>query len=280
MTQMPLQLLGIVVLAAAFVLIAGSSALLLLSGGAVLLTTAMVLVARASLRTGAPGPSPGPKPIDEGADERVMRIGAYGATLLVAGVAVTVASASDVAALGLLLIAGAWILVWWPASLRTLSTSTTMDIRRDPAAVFAFFSDQRNVPHYYYMFEQTVDKIGDAPIGAGTEFSCHIVVRAGQLPNVKQDQSFDAIERIVAFEPDRRLAITTSSGLAPNIGTYTMEPIPGGTRMTYRYDHVLSFSRCVLGSAIWGGPGATRIVTANRLDAWARAKELLESDRA
>jgi len=280
MRSIPVHLLGILVVAAAFAVIGGGSSVLLLLGAMALVLGALVVQAQAAPKTGtralSPGVPPVPKPIDEVEHERVLRVSVYAATLLVAGVAVGLAAASFAAALVLLLLASGWVIMWWPPSMRRYSLSTTTDIRCDSPTAFAFFSDQRNTPRYYYMFDESVDKVGDAPIGPGTEFRAHIVFRAGQTPSTKEDTSFDSVQRIVEFEPNHRLAITVISGLAPNTGTYTLEPITGGTRVTYRYDHVLSFPSCLLGSRLFG-VRADRFMKATRLAAWARAKEILET---
>ena len=200
----------------------------------------------------------------------------YAATLAIASASVPLALATPAWALMVLIATAAWVVVWWPTALRLYTLTSTIVIARDPASVFEFVSDLRNAPKYYFMYDQTVEKVTPGPIGPGTEFRGHVNLRVSTIPEIGQDTSFDGTERILEFEPNRRLVSTVSSGRRPNLDTTTFEEVAGGTRVTHRFEHLASY-----GSALYGVPlrsgAAHRRMKANRKLAWARAKQILES---
>lgn len=277
----PVHLLAILATATALTVAFGSSRVsLLVLAAAVLVAALIVMVQTASQgesKGSAAGSAGSPQPFAEAESERVLRVTAYAGTILVSGISIGVAAFWPTYSFVLLLLAAAWIIVWWMPAARLHTLTNTIVINRDEATVFAFVSDQRNVPRYYTMYEQTVEKLGDGPIGAGTQFPSYLVFRAGHVPHLRKDASFVGTEEIVDFEPNHRLTIRVISGLSPNLGTYTIDELPQGTRLTYRFDMLLSFATCVLGSRLSEGP-AYRFRKANREAAWQRAKEILENE--
>ena len=179
----------------------------------------------------------------------------------------------------MLLLVAAWVVTWWPFAMRHFTLTSTVVIERDPATVFAFVSDLRNVPRFYYMFDETIEKIGDGPIAVGTEFRTHVILHKGDAPRLDRDYVFDGTEEIVLYDPNRELAIRVSSGLDPNLATFTFEEDPAGTRVTHRFEHLQSYSSGFMGVIVTAGP-TRRVMRLNREKAWQRAKQILESGTA
>jgi uncharacterized protein YndB with AHSA1/START domain len=208
--------------------------------------------------------------------EQIFNVTAYAATITFASLSLPIALASPTLALVLLVAAALWVLFWWPAASRTFSLSSTVVIDRDPASVFAFVSDFRNSPKYYFMYDQTVETMTPGPIGRGTQFRAHVNFREDQVPGAGEASSHDGVEEIVDFEPNRRLVSRVSSGRRPNLDTITFEEVASGTRVTHRLEYLRSY-----GAALYGMHLRNRatdwFMKANREAAWARAKQVLES---
>ncbi|HEV2217085.1 MAG TPA: SRPBCC family protein [Candidatus Dormibacteraeota bacterium] len=217
-------------------------------------------------------------PPDPAESDRIWSAMVFALAALAGAIACLLAIFSPLLAVGLLLPAGAWVIAWWPAVARTFTLTSRIEIARDPATVFAFVSDLRNGPRYYYMFEETVDKVGDEPIGAGTQFRSHLVLRADQNPAGKRDRTVDAIEEIVDFEPTHRLT-TQVVAHSPNLATFTFDEVPGGTLVTHRYEHLHPYASSLMGNRLRGS-AVDRYLEKIRQAAWARAKEILESEPA
>src|SRR5690348_369016 len=154
---------------------------------------ALIIMSRAAprhARQGTPAQPPPPTPADDSAPfviteksrprpfvrpneaevERIFNVTAYAASIAFVSLVLPLALASPSLALVLLSAAALWVVFWWPAAARTFSLSSTVVIDRDPASVFAFVSDFRNSPKYYFMYDETVEKVTPGPIGRGTRF--------------------------------------------------------------------------------------------------------------
>jgi hypothetical protein len=216
-----------------------------------------------------------PRP-DEAEVQRIFNVTAYAATILIASLSVSLALASPTLALVVISAAAVWVVFWWPVAARTFHLSSTVVIARDPASVFAFVSDFRNTPKYYFMYEQTVEKVTPGPIGRGTQFRAHVNFHEDQLPGGGQASSYDGVDEIVDFEPNRRLTSRVSSGRRRNLDTITFEEVGSATRVTHRFDYVHSYGGALYGMRL-RNRATDRYMKANRDAAWARAKQILES---
>lgn len=280
MTWMPVNLLAILAAPAVIALLAPppDRTSILFTLGIGFGIAALIVIAQAAPTT--PPPEPDPVRASQARERRelhVMDLAGYSAAAAVAGLACFVALASPVWALALILVAAGWVIAWWPRAIRHFTLTTTIEIARDPATVFAFVSDQRNGPRYYYMYDETVEKIGDEPIGVSTQFHSHVVLRPDVAPALREPRSTDAIEEIVTYEPNQRLATRVHTGSLPNLATFTFDELPGGTRVTHRFDVIHSYASGLLGSMLIAGP-TDRLMKANRERAWQRAKEILENE--
>ena len=80
------------------------------------------------------------------------------------------------------------------------------------------------------------------------------------------------------FEPNHRVA-TRVVGHNPNLATFTFDEVPEGTLVTHRYEYLHPYASSLLGNMLRFGH-VNRYVERNRHAAWARAKEILESETA
>lgn len=214
--------------------------------------------------------SRGAKPtnrIDEQATERRNFMLAVGIACAIAAFAVISALAVPVTSLIILGVAAAWVLIWWPRSMRRLSTTTGVVIQRDPAIVFGFLGDFRSQLKYVPGVT-SVEMLTDGPIGVGSQFRTQAWLRKGV---------YEVVEQITDYEPNTRYASTIVSSMRPNSGTVTFEPLPGGTRVSFRFESELSYSGAVLGMGLVRRILQRRLI-APRMMVWARVKKLLESE--
>lgn len=281
MIWMPVNLLVILAVPAGIVLAAPAQnrTSILITIGIAYGIAALIVIAQAAA-PGNPPEEPDPVRATQARERREMHmldLAGYSAAAAVAGLSCLIAVASTVWAFSLILIAAAWVIAWWPRAMRQFTLTSTIVIARDPATVFAFVSDQRNGPRYYYMYDETVEKIGDEPIGVGTQFRSHLVIRPDVAPALKAERTADGIDEIVTYEPNTRLAMRTSTGLSPNLATFDFEEVPGGTRLTHRFAVLHGYATGVLGAMILNGP-TNASMRANRERVWLRAKEILENE--
>ncbi len=98
-------------------------------------------------------------------------------------------------------------------------------ISRTPEDVFAYFADFRNYSAWQNSTEEMV-QTSEGPLGVGSTFR----VTAKFLPMMKPRFS----GRVIEYDPPNKMAMETSGG-APfsATGSYSFEPIEGGTRMTF-----------------------------------------------
>lgn len=203
----------------------------------------------------------------ERAIERLNSMLAFGLAFAVAAFSVIIALAVPITALIIMGAAAIWVLAWWPRRLRRLSTTTGVVIKRDPDVVFGFLSDFRTQVKYSPGVT-SVEKVTDGPIGVGTQFRTRARVR---------NAVYEGVEQMSDYEPNTRYASSLVSSTHPNAGIATFEPIPGGTRVTFRFESELSHASALVGA------GLTRWFLRRRLIErrgvmWARAKQILESE--
>ena len=204
--------------------------------------------------------------VDEHAVQRLNLLLVCAIALAIAGFAILLALGSLVWALIVVGVAAAWAVVWSPHRMRRDSTTTSVVIGRDPAVVFDFLSDFRSQLEYAPDVVG-VEKLTDGPIGVGTQFRTKVRLRSG---------TFEATDQITDFEPDVRYASSVVPAVHPNSGTAFFEPVPGGTRVTFRFDYELSYVEALLAAAFMRWRVRQRII-ARRQVVWARVKQILES---
>lgn len=107
-------------------------------------------------------------------------------------------------------------------------------IAAPPASIFALLSDASRHPELDG--SGTVKKVHDdgaEPLTLGSRFGM----------DMKMGLSYSMTNTVVEFEPDRRIAWQTTSSM-PVVGKmiggriwrYTLEPVPGGTKVTESWD--------------------------------------------
>jgi hypothetical protein len=163
---------------------------------------------------------------------------------------------------------GAWFALWIPPRLRLMTAQCSIVIDRDVRAVFALMSDFRTMVKWYPGTE-AVDMVTPEPIGPGTRFS-----ERGRLPT---GEPVTGMDQIVEFEPNKSYSSTTVTGGMKNLDVVTFEPVGAATRVALRSTVELPLWLGLVGVALFKSSLAGSIVTM-REAAWARAKQLLESD--
>jgi uncharacterized membrane protein len=99
--------------------------------------------------------------------------------------------------------------------------TNVVEIRRPAEEVFAYLADFENVPRWNYAIESTT-KVSEGPVGVGTIFR-----QVRSLPS----RSEESLE-VIAFDPNRRVAIKGTIGPFASELDYRIDPIEGGTRVT------------------------------------------------
>jgi len=97
----------------------------------------------------------------------------------------------------------------------------TIEIARDPAAVFAYLADPENLPAWNYAIEKT-RKLDAGPVGVGSRY-----VQTRTVP-ARSEETFEVTE----FEPGRRLALRGRFGPFTGELGYLLEPSGPGTDLT------------------------------------------------
>jgi uncharacterized protein YndB with AHSA1/START domain len=120
------------------------------------------------------------------------------------------------------------------------AASNSVVIARSPEDVFAFIADGTTAPRWR---------------GGVTDVS--LVSGSGQGARYKQGvkgpggRRVDADYEVTAFEPPSRLAFSATAGPVRPTGEYRLEPVSGGTQVTFSLDATLSgFSRLLMGGAV------------------------------
>ncbi len=95
-------------------------------------------------------------------------------------------------------------------------------INRPVEEVFQFMSDPRNNEQWQSMIVDT--KGVEGPVGVGSKWQ-HTVSFLGR----KFEPTFELTE----LEPNRRSAVRSAGGPVPFHGSWTFEPVDGGTRVSW-----------------------------------------------
>lgn len=184
------------------------------------------------------------KPVDEPAADRRM----FTLVLLFDCVAASVAlnQAADSQPVGLLIIGVAvfWTFFWLPVSRRTMTTTTSVFIARDPATVFGFVTDDVNQPRYVDIIK-AAEKITSGPVGPGTRFRRH--ERAGR-------KILEGVSEVIDFEPPTRatsrLISRSSESLILTSEILTLEPSPTGTVLHHQLQAETTYYAALVGVAL------------------------------
>ena len=279
MLPIPLRLLLLLAAAAVLIVYAHSIPGVGVTGAMAFELAALFTILRAMPLYGELSPPAGSgnegTPIDQAAGERISRLTSYAATLGIAGAALFLSFWWPGPAFALLATAALWAVAWWPDELRTTHLTTSVVIKREPADVFAFVSDERNLLRYWPYYE-AVEKVTPGPVGPGTQFRARVRFPKG-LHNLKEDRVVEGIEEIVAFEPPRRLATRLANRPRPRLAVFTFDATPEGTRLTHSFTFLASYSSAVLGGELFARKGV-QVIRARRKTTWARAKEILENE--
>lgn len=162
------------------------------------------------------------------------------------------------------LTAGVASWVWWVLrpSGRAIRTHVSVEIRCSPAEAFAVVGDPRQFTRYVEDLE--LDVPADRKVGVGYRYHVRLRRPHGYV--------YEGDEEIVEYQPGR-LIKERVVGRPPAVGTCTVELAPGGTRVIYDYESLISVPQALLGLR-----DATTIkTTAARQRAWQRLKALLEA---
>jgi uncharacterized protein YndB with AHSA1/START domain len=166
-------------------------------------------------------------------------------------------------ALVILLIAGVVGWVWFVLrpQRREIRTHVAVEIRCTPAEAFAVVGDPRQFGRYVEDLE--VDAPADREVGVGYRYHFRLRRPHGYV--------YEGDEEILAYQPGR-LIKEHVIGRPRSVGTCTVELAPGGTRVVYDYEGLISVPQALLGLR-----DATVIsTTAARQLVWQRLKALLE----
>lgn len=106
------------------------------------------------------------------------------------------------------------------------SGSVSTVIHRPPGDVFAVLADVR-LNARWASASVSGELLTSGPVGVGTV--AHEVSRL-------MGRTIDVRSEIVAFEADRTLTYVTSGGPFPFRGSFTTEPMDGGTRLTATFE--------------------------------------------
>jgi carbon monoxide dehydrogenase subunit G len=120
------------------------------------------------------------------------------------------------------------------------SANYSVMVNRPPSEVFAFVADGEKCPQWRPGVLDIKRVSGD---GVGTKYSQGVKGPMGRR--------IAADYEVTVFEPDRRLEFQTLTGPARPHGRYDLEPVEGGTRLTFSLDAQLTgLSKLLMGSAV------------------------------
>jgi hypothetical protein len=238
----------------------GSRVFIIAAGGFGLVALALTSFGRSRIRLHGPR-------LDEHSTEEFSFTIALAAMFAVDVLAVLQAGTRPAVSWILLGVAAIWVLLWWPALLRTFTATTTMQFAQDPATVFAFLSDFRNQERYMPNVE-LVEKLTGGPIGIGTRFLTRVHLA---------DRVFEGVDRVTDYQQDTRYASAVEGSHRNSVGVATFERVPEGTLGSFRFTTTLSYSGALLGSGVRRWHLAERL-SAQRRAAWTRVKAILDGD--
>jgi carbon monoxide dehydrogenase subunit G len=120
------------------------------------------------------------------------------------------------------------------------SATYSVTISRPAGDVFAFVADGEKCPLWRPGVLDIKRVSGE---GVGTKYSQGVKGPMGRR--------IAADYEVTLFEPDRRLEFQTLTGPARPHGRYDLEPVEGGTRLSFSLDAQLTgLSRLLMGSAV------------------------------
>lgn len=120
------------------------------------------------------------------------------------------------------------------------SATYSVTVNRPASEVFAFVADGEKCVQWRPGVLDIKRVSGD---GAGTRYSQGVKGPMGRR--------IAADYEVTVFEPDRRLEFQTLTGPARPHGRYDLEPVDGGTRLTFSLDAQLTgVSKLLMGSAV------------------------------
>jgi carbon monoxide dehydrogenase subunit G len=120
------------------------------------------------------------------------------------------------------------------------SATYSVTINRPPSEVFAFVADGEKCPQWRPGVLDIKRVSGD---GVGTTYSQGVKGPMGRR--------IAADYEVTVLEPDRHLEFQTLTGPARPHGRYDLEPVDGGTRLTFSLDAQLTgLSKLLMGSAV------------------------------
>jgi hypothetical protein len=210
------------------------------------------------------------KPFDESAADRRLFTFVLLFTSMTSAVSLDQAAESPQVGLMIVGVAVLWTIFWLSPSRRTITTTTSGVIQRDPGTVFAFVADDVNLPRYIALIE-AVEKISSGPVGPGTQFRRH--ERAGRKIVV-------GISEVVDFVPSARvtsrLISRSSESLILTSEVLTLEPSPTGALLQHQLVAETNYNSALVGFAVFltlMKPTLTKRYTAG----WVKVKQILES---
>ena len=212
-------------------------------------------------------PKPG-QPMDVSRFESKGRSILLAWAFIIGPIALFVAAAiSPIVGLFIVSVAVLWVLLWTPPLLRRVQVETSGLIQRNPATVFSFVADSRNLP-LYAPTVLSVEKLTEGPIGPGTQFHSKMQLTPATTAEV--------IAQIVDYEPNLRMTSRVISSVTSNLDVVTFTPDGGGTILRSRFETEVSFNLALIGAA-FRIPRARRLVMAAQQSSWLSLKQVLEN---
>ncbi len=126
------------------------------------------------------------------------------------------------------------------------SASRTITVRRSPEDVFAFVADGTTATQWR-------PGVTDIKLASGSGLGA----RYAQGVKGPGGRRVAADYEITAWDPPRSLAFAATAGPVRPTGSYTLEPIPEGTRLTFALDaQVGGIKGLLMGKAVQGSMDA------------------------
>lgn len=110
-----------------------------------------------------------------------------------------------------------------------ITVSAHVDLDGSPEEVWEFLLDPSNAPIWEHAVVSS-ERLDDGPIGAGARFR-----KTVSLVGKRIDVDFEIAE----YQPARHCSVVLVAGPIEGGGSYSLEPIPGGTRLTYGLRHAM-----------------------------------------
>jgi len=180
-----------------------------------------------------------------GAWSRTLRQFAFwqraGGILLFVAALLLIASTASASLVGAVLLAApllVWILWRLPAGRRRIAAAATATLAFDPAAVVAILFDIRRRPEW-------IDGLEEAGIEDGGQLRRGAVIREVLRPAAGRPRLVGRHE-VTEYQPGRRLELRLLDVPDEASDVYSVEPAPGGSRVTSAGTHELSLFTAIL----------------------------------